>query len=137
MATYAGKNGRVHAITYVDGSETAAAIGEVKDFSLEITNNLVEDTVLGDSWTSQKATTQSWSATVNAIYDPADAAQEDMKSPSQVTVELYPQGNSSGLQKFKGPANVESVSFTVSVDGLTEASYSLRGTGELAQTDIS
>ena len=136
MATYAGKNGRVHAITYSDGSETAAAIGEVKDFSLEITNNLVEDTVLGDSWTSQKTTTQSWSATVNCIYNPEDAAQDDMKSPSQVTVELYPQGNTTGLEKFKGPANVESVSFTVSVDGLTEASYSLRGTGELAQTTL-
>lgn len=136
MATFAGHNGSLKAITYSDGTESGVAVAEVKDFSLEVSANLVDDTVLGDAWSSQKVTTQSWSATVNCIWDYSDPAQLDMEQAQKVTVELYPTGETSAHRYWKGPANVESMSFSVSPEGLVEATFSLRGTGELVAANV-
>ena len=64
MATYVGKNGAV----YVG----ANAVAEIKDWSLETTSEVVADTVMGDSWVTNKPTLKSWTSSFNAIWDDAD-----------------------------------------------------------------
>ena len=128
MATHAGHTGSVKAVTT---GGTAAAVAEVKDWSMETTANLADDTVLGDAWTSQKLTTKSWSTTLNCIWDPADAAQEDFEEGAIVDVELYPYGDTSGNTKWSGTGIVASVSKSAAADGLVEASFSITGTGAM------
>lgn len=131
MATHAGHTGSIKAVTSTDGSGTTAAVAEVKDWSLETTANLADDTVLGDAWTSQKLTTKSWSTTLNCIWDDADAAQEDFVEGGTVQVELFPYGATSGNEKWSGLAIVASVSKSAAADGLVEASFNLTGIGAL------
>ena len=50
MATSIGKDGAV----YVDSQSNAVA--EVRDWSLETTSEVVNDTVMGDTWMTNKAT---------------------------------------------------------------------------------
>ncbi len=131
MATHAGHTGSIKAVTSTDGSGTPVAVAEVKDWSLETTANLADDTVLGDAWTSQKLTTKSWSTTLNCIWSDDDAAQDDFVEGGTVQVELYPYGVTSGNTKWDGLAIVASVSKSAAADGLVEASFNLTGIGAL------
>lgn len=134
MATHAGHTGSIKAVTNSGDSQnpaTAAAVAEVKDWSLETTANLADDTVLGDAWTSQKVTTKSWSTTLNCIWDDADPAQEDLIEGATVDVELYPYGDTSGNEKWNGTGIVASVSKSAAADGLVEASFNVTGVGAL------
>jgi len=131
MATHAGHTGSIKAVTSTDGSGTPVAVAEVKDWSLETTANLADDTVLGDAWTSQKLTTKSWSTTLNCIWSDDDPAQEDFVEGGTVQVELYPYGETAGNTKWDGLAIVASVSKSAAADGLVEASFNLTGIGAL------
>lgn len=128
MATHAGHTGSVKAVT-TGGS--AAAVAEVKDWSLETTANLADDTVLGDAWTSQKLTTKSWSTTLNCIWSDGDAAQDDLIEGATVDVELYPYGDTTDNVKWTGSGIVASVSKSAAADGLVEASFNVTGVGPL------
>tara|TARA_R110000824_G_scaffold179824_1_gene360183 strand:+ start:7351 stop:7761 length:411 start_codon:yes stop_codon:yes gene_type:complete len=131
MATHAGHTGSIKAVTSIDGTGAPLAVAEVKDWSLETTANLADDTVLGDAWTSQKLTTKSWSTTLNCIWSNDDAAQEDFVEGGTVQVELYPYGETAGNTKWDGLAIVASVSKSAAADGLVEASFNLTGIGAL------
>lgn len=131
MATHAGHTGSIKAVTSTDGSGTTAAVAEVKDWSLETTANLADDTVLGNAWTSQKLTTKSWSTTLNCIWSDDDAAQDDFVEGGTVQVELFPYGETQGNTKWSGLAIVASVSKSAAADGLVEASFNLTGINAL------
>lgn len=131
MATHAGHTGSIKAVTSIDGTGAPLAVAEVKDWSLETTANLADDTVLGDAWTSQKLTTKSWSTTLNCIWSNDDAAQQDFVEGGTVQVELYPYGETAGNTKWDGLAIVASVSKSAAADGLVEASFNLTGIGAL------
>ena len=131
MATHAGHTGSIKAVTSIDGTGAPLAVAEVKDWSLETTANLADDTVLGNAWTSQKLTTKSWSTTLNCIWSNDDAAQEDFVEGGTVQVELYPYGETAGNTKWDGLAIVASVSKSAAADGLVEASFNLTGIGAL------
>jgi len=129
MATHAGYGGAVKV-----GS---VAVAEVKDFSLETTANTADTTVLGGSgWTDVDVTTKSWTASLNCIWDDADAGQQDLVEGLTVTLNLYPRGDTSGYELWSGSALVTSVSKTVSAEGLIEASISVTGKGAMAETTI-
>jgi len=119
MATFSGKDGAV----YIGN----VAVGEVRDWSIEQSANRIDDTVMGDSWMTGKITQRSWTASFNVYYDPATSiAVGDL-----LTLNLYPQGKTTGLKYYNGQAHVTSLSSTASFDGMIEASVSVEGTGEL------
>lgn len=135
MATYAGNGGAV----YVSSN----AVAEVKDFSLEITANTQEATVMNPTdsvdqgWVMQKVTTKSWTASINAIWDDADAdGQGALTEGSEVALKLYPSGNTTGKKIWDGDAIVTGISKNVSVDGLVEASISVVGNGHLTEDSV-
>ena len=119
MATYTGKDGAVYS--------GGVPIGEVRDWSIEQSANRVDDTVMGDDWMTGKVTQKSWTASVNVYYDPNDIIEVG----DLLTLNLYPQGNTSGLKYFSGEAHVTSFSSSASFDGMIEASISFDGTGPL------
>jgi len=122
MATVTGKDGAV----YIGGS----LVGEVRDFSIEQNANRVDDTVMGDEWTTGKVTQRSWSASINIYYDPA--AVTGLEVGALIAAQLYPQGKTTGLKYYEGNAHITSLSTSASFDGMVEASLSVEGTGSLA-----
>ena len=92
---------------------------------------------MGDSWMTNKATQKSWTASFNAYWDPTDTnGQEALAEGAEVTLNLYPTGNSSANYYWVGSAIVNSVSKSGSFDGLVEASFSVTGNGELTQDTV-
>jgi hypothetical protein len=126
MATYAGKGG---AMTSQASGGSATSVLEIRDYSFTITQNSVPDTVLGDDFESHKATTGTFTATVNCIYDDTDAGQEIFVPGTDVGVVFFPAGNSTGKEKFTGTAYIQEESTNVSVDGLVERTFTLAGQG--------
>ena len=126
MATHAGYGGAVYVGTN--------AVAEVKDFTLDITANTQDVTTMGASgddagWTKVQATLKSWTASLNVIWDDGDAGQQALVEAATVTIKLYPRGT--GNELWEGSAIVTSVSKSVSVDGLVEASISVTGNGHI------
>jgi hypothetical protein len=130
MATSTGKDGAV----YVG----ANAVAEIRDWSLETTSEVVNDTVMGDTWMTNKATQKSWTSSFNAYWDDSDTTgQGALDEGSEVTLNLYPEGNTTGNTYWTGSAIITSVSKSASFDGLIEASFSATGNGALTESTVS
>ncbi len=135
MSTHAGYGGLVKVGTDI--------VAEVKDFSLEITANTAESTVMNPTvaddagWTKAKVTTKSWTSSLNVIWDDDDAGQGALLTEgARVDLELYPRGATSGFEKWKGFGHITSVSKNVGVDGLVEASVTVTGDGVIAESAV-
>ena len=138
MATHTGRLGAVYS--------GAKAVAEIRDWSLEVTSEVVADTVMGDSWVSNKPTQKSWTSSFNAYWDnsasidgtdPAEPnGQLDLVEGAEITLNLYPDGNTSGNTYWTGLAIVTSVSKSASFDGLIEASFSVTGNGALTEASV-
>ena len=121
--TYTGQEGAV----YVGTDE----VGEVRDFSVEQTSEVVADTVMGATWVTNKATLKSWTASVNMYWTGSDTGQVALAVGAEVTLNLYPRGNTSTYEELTGTAIVTSVSQSQSFDGMVELSISVTGNGPL------
>ena len=131
MATSIGKDGAV----YVDSQSNAVA--EVRDWSLETTSEVVNDTVMGDTWMSNKATQKSWTASVNCFWSDGDTTGQDLLvEGAGVTLKLYPEGNTSGNTYWYGNVIITSVSKSLSFDGLVEISFSATGNGAMTEDSV-
>lgn len=129
MATHTGSEGTVHV--------GANAIAEIRSYSIEETSDTVEDTSMGDSFRTHKATLRSWTASVDVFWDETDTnGQVALVPGSEVTINVYPEGNTSGDDYYTGTAIVTSKSVTASFDGMVEASVSLQGTGTLTSSQV-
>ena len=139
MATYTGNNGEVK-VTGAGSGDTEQTVGEVRDFSVEQTAEVVADTVIGDSWVTNKTTLRSWTASINCYFawdsSSGDAGQVELVVGDNVTLALYPNGDSSNYQELTGDAIVTSVSQTQSFDGLVEVSFSCTGNGTLSNNTL-
>lgn len=128
MATRSGRLGAVYSGT--------TAIAEIKDWSLEETSEMTASTVMGDEWVSNTATQKSWTASFNAFWDDSDSGQAGLTVGSTITLNLYPEGNTSTKTYWSGSAIIGSVSKSASFDGLVEASFSVTGDGALAEETV-
>lgn len=128
MATRVGKDGAVKI--------GATAVAEIRDWSLEQTSEVVNDTVMGDDWMTNKATQKSWTASFNAYWDDSDTnGQLALDVGTEVTLNLYSE-DTSGAIYWSGSAIINSVSNSASFDGLVEASFSATGNGALTESTV-
>ena len=131
MTTYHGNDGEVDF-----GGNT---VGELQRWSIDIQQELTDDSAAGDAWRSHVNYIKSWSATVEVWYDPDDtgqAAADDVGT--DVAIKLYGQGGStSGLEEFSGTATVERVSVSNDKGGIVSRTFQLKGKGALAIADVS
>lgn len=126
MATFSGKDGSVEL--------GGVAIAEIRDFSIEQTANRVDSTVMGDDWMKGVITQKSWSGSINIYYDPDQSStwQGVLDTGSPVTVNLFPQGQTTNLKFYTGSCHVTSLNVSESFDGMIESSISVEGQGELS-----
>ncbi len=124
MATHTGSEGTVKV--------GANAIAEIRSYSVEQTSDTVEDTTMGDSWRTHKATLKSWTASVDCFWDETDTTgQGALTIGAEVTLNLYPEGSTTGDSYLTGTGIVTSKSISASFDGMVESTIAVQGTGTL------
>ena len=129
MATHAGSEGTVKV-----GSD---AIAEIRSFSIEETADTLEDTSMGDAARTYKPSLTNFTGSVDVLWDEADSSgQGALTIGAEVTLNLYPEGDTSGDTYLTGSAIVTGRSVTSSFDGLVEMSISVQGNGALTQTTV-
>ena len=109
----------------------SATVAEVRSYSLEESADVVEKTAMGDSSRSYLSTLTQFTASVDVFFDETDTAQTALSVGSTVTLEVYPEGDSTGDTYYNGSAIVTGFTKSASFDGLVEASVSLQGSGGL------
>jgi predicted secreted protein len=128
MATYEGSNGTVKVA--VDGG-SAVAVAEVRSWSADFSRDVVESTAMGDGHRVYKKGLQSYSGSMDIVYDDTSDADVSVAlnpdSDNTITVEFYT--NSTGSTQFAGEIIITSFSVSASYDGLVEASVSFTGNG--------
>ena len=123
MATFSGSAGVVKA--------GGNAIGEIRSFTVDQTGDTVEDTAMGDSTRSFKATLNTFTASIDALFDDTDTAQTAMTIGSSLAFLFQPEGSGSGAYQLSGSGIVTGISQSQSFDGLVERSFTVQGTGAL------
>ena len=130
MGTHAGSEGKV----FIGTNQVA----EVKSWSMEVTSDTVDASVIGTQWRKNQATIKGWSGSFDAFWDETDTTgQGALSAGGTVTLNLYAEGNASGAKYWSGDVIVTSISYSASFDGIVEASFSFTGTGALSQQTVS
>ncbi|MEZ5690492.1 MAG: hypothetical protein R3D71_02365 [Rickettsiales bacterium] len=130
MATHAGSEGKV----FVGSSQVA----EVKSWSMEITSDTVDASIIGTQWRKNQATIKSWSGSFDAFWDETDTTgQGALSVGGTVTLNLYPEGDDTGATYWSGDAIITSISYSAAFDGIVEATFSFTGTGALTESTVS
>jgi len=117
MATFKGNDGVV-----LIGTDVMA---EVISFSVDETADTIEDTVMGDTSKTYKASFTDFTATVETYFDDTDTAQNNVTAGDTVVLKLQMEGNTTGDHQLTGSAIVTSRSIGVTSDGINTATYSL------------
>ena len=129
MATHVGTSGTVKI-----GSN---AVAEVTGFTLNETNDTVEDTSLTDTSKSYLALRKDATATIECHWDETDSSgQESLDVGSSVTLNLYPEGSDSGDAYYTGTALITGADVAVSMDGIISRNFSVQFSGGVTHTTV-
>lgn len=115
----------------------ANAVAEVRSFTISINGVMISTKKLGDTWETVKAGIRSWSVKAQAFWDETDTngqavLQAALIAGTAVTLNLYPEGATTGDAYFTGSAFIESMDIEVSDnDAIIGASFSFKGNGAL------
>ena len=129
MAVHKGSEGTVKV--------GANAIAEIRSYSIEETSDTLETTTMGDSARTYTPNLTSWSGSVDVYWDETDTTgQGALTVGAEITLNVYPEGDTSADTYYTGAAIVTSVTKNASFDGLVEASISVQGTGALTSSTV-
>jgi predicted secreted protein len=129
MATHTGSEGTVKV--------GVNAIAEIRSFSIEESADTLEDTTMGDTARTYKSSLTTFTGTVDVLWDETDTnGQGALTIGAAVTLNLYPEGDTSGDTYYSGAAIVTGRTINSSFDGLVEMSISVQGSGALTQTTV-
>ena len=128
MATHTGSEGTIKI-----GSDT---VGELRSFSLESTAETIEDTSMGDTSRTYKVGLKTFTGTASVFFDETDTAQNALVAGAEITLNVYPEGASSGDTYYTGSAIVTGRTINSSFDGMVEAEISFQGTGALTTSTV-
>ena len=114
----------------------AADLGEVTSASLTVTSDVGETTNIGDTWKLNMALGKSWTASVNVLYDPADAAQlalmtEFISGDCEIaSVKFY----EDAAKYYSGAVILTSCAVTKGINAVDTLAISFVGDGALSYT---
>jgi len=129
MAVTTGNSG----VVKVDVSGgTAAAVGEVRSFSIEETADTVETTSMGDSARTFTPSFTTGTVSIEALFDVDTVAsnQAVFDVGAEVVFDVLPTGVASD-EGYSGSGIVTSKSISVPYDGMVEASFSIQTSGTI------
>ena len=128
MATHTGSEGTIKI-----GSDT---LGELRSFSLETTAETIEDTSMGDTSRTYKVGLKTFTGTASVFFDETDNGQTALVAGAEITLNVYPEGASSGDTYYTGSAIVTGRTINSSFDGMVEMEISYQGTGALTEQTV-
>ena len=128
MATHTGSEGTIKI-----GSDT---LGELRSFTLETTAETIEDTSMGDTSRTYKVGLKSFTGSASVFFDETDTAQTALVAGAEITLNVYPEGASSGDTYYTGSAIVTGRTINSSFDGMVEMEISFQGTGALTESTV-
>ena len=129
MATHTGSEGTVKV-----GSN---AIAEIRSFSIEESADTLEDTTMGDTARTYKSSLTTYTGSVDVLWDETDTTgQGALTIGAEVTLNLYPEGDTSGDTYYTGTAIVTGRTINSTYDGLVEMSISVQGNGALTTSTV-
>lgn len=129
MATHTGSEGTV--------KSGANAIAEIRSYTISESGDTIEDTSMGDTSRTFKAGLKTFTASVECFWDETDTnGQGSFDVGSTVTLNVYPEGSSTGDMYYTGSAIVTGKTINGTFDGMVEASFTLQGTGALSETTV-
>lgn len=129
MATHKGSEGTVKV--------GANAVAEIRSYTITETADTLEDTTMGDASRTYLPSLKTFSGSMDVFWDETDTNGQVALSPgSTVTINVYPEGSSSGDTYYTGSVIVTDHTITASFDGMVEASFSFQGTGALSETTV-
>jgi len=122
MATHTGSAGTVKV--------GANAVAELKSWTLDQSQDTVETTKLGDTVKTYSVTQSSSSGTMDCHWDETDTnGQVACSIGATVTLNLYPEGATSGDTYYTGSAIITSVGVSQTHDGIVERSLGFQVSG--------
>ena len=127
MANHLGREGVVKL--------SSTTIGELRNYSLSQASDVVEDSVIGDTFRTRRPTLKTWSVSGDVYWDLADAGQIACTIGSSVTVNLYPMGTTTATY-YTGGGIVTKFDVTAAFDGMVDGSISIEGNGALAVATV-
>lgn len=129
MATISGNNGTIFV-----GS---GALAEIKSFSLTTTNDVIETTPMGNSFKTFTAGLSEASGDITCHLDVSDTdGQEALDAGATVSLDLRPNGDSTGEPKFTLTAIVNSVAISQTINDVVERSFSFTASGGVTQGTV-
>jgi len=133
MATHHGKAVVVRLGT-APGSNVVA---EVSEFSLETSAEIIDDTVMGDTWKTHLVGFKEFSGSLTCFWDETDTnGQEAMDEGASVTINLLPEGIASTAAYWWGVATITRMTLNASKDGVVTRGFDFQGNGALTQTTV-
>jgi len=113
------------------------AIAEIRSYSIEESADTLETSSMGDTARTYVPSLTTFTGSVDVYWDETDTTgQGALTIGSEVTLNFYPEGSTSGDTYYAGLAIVTGVTRSASFDGLVEASISVQGTGALTSTTV-
>lgn len=128
MANHLGREGVVKI--------SSTTIGELRNYALAHSSDVVEDSVIGDTYRTRRATMKTWSVSGDLYWDETDAGQIALTIGSAVTVNLYPEGADSTDVYYSGAGIVTKFDISAAFDGMVEGSISIEGNGTLSTLTV-
>jgi len=128
MANHLGREGIIKL--------SSTTIGELRNYALAQSSDTVEDTVIGDTFRTRKATLKTWSVNGDLYWDLEDAGQIALTVGSSVTVNLYPEGTTTVATYYTGGGIVTKFDVNAAFDGMVEGSITIEGNGTLTVTTV-
>ena len=134
MSILTGNNG---VVKIDNASGTPTAVASVRNFSVEMTADTIETSVMGQETRSYVKGMSQWSGSADVYFEAANLTggasviaalipTGGSVGDTPITVELY-LNNTAG--KFSGEAIVTGYTVNSSMDGLVEASITFQGSG--------
>ena len=130
MATVSGNLG----VVKIGGNQVA----EIKSFDITETDNIIEDTGMGDSFKSFVSGVREASGTITCHFDRTDSSgQEAMTVGAEVTLNLYPEGGQSGEREIQCTALITSVGVSQAINEIVERSFGFQANGGVTHSTVS
>jgi hypothetical protein len=120
--------------TGVDGvvKTGSNAIAEMRNWSVTETADTIEDTTMNDTSRTYQTGLKSWSGSMTCFWDETDTTgQVALTIGSSHTLNLYPEGATTGDSYLTGTVIITSVGVSVPTGGMIERTYSFQGNGAL------
>ncbi len=112
-------------------------MAEIRSFSIDETMDTLEDTAMGDTARTYKASLKNFTGSIDVFFDDTDTSgQGSLTVGSSVTVNFQMEGSENGAHLLTGTALVTGRTINSSFDGMVEASLSLQGSGALTETTV-